>query len=533
MKRIIKAVLPLTLSFAILGGCNKLNSELEDLRNSLETVDGKIKSLSERLDAIENTHLKNLETQIASVKTDIALLQSSDNVQTEAIEALESKMSEISEELAKVKTTVSALEDKDGEFSDKIESINTRLAGLSSEIASLESIVGDLKEKMEGEVSVELSYIPKYTDHKEYVLYKRSELYISNGTTLMFDIQPRSAADSIAKNWQSTLTARAMYAHTKPVDNAFVCLDIIGASAEGGVLSVTVSADKLGNDFITDNGASVAIKVNSERFIGLSDYVELTPEFESTEEKERIIYLLKTFDVDGDGQPDDMDKVTELNVSGFGLSASIDNILAAMTALKTLNCSNNNLTSIDLSHNTALESLDVSNNVSLAALDVSKTVKLTVSKGQKPSIYKIGQYVSIDGNTGIVYQTSSPAIVSTDESSKPWDYYGTSTGATSSDDGVANTDKIASGSSAAKWCRDKGSEWYLPALNELKVIYNNKSTLNATLSSIGGTQFGTGNYQSSTEHTVEVAYSINFSSGTENPNFTKRNSFNVRAVRAL
>ena len=508
MKRTIKIIILLISSFAVLDGCSKLDFDLQDLRNSLETVNSEIKSLSERLDAIENTQLKNLETQISSIKTDIALLQSSDNVQAEAIKALESKIAEISEELAKLKTSVSALEDKDGEFSDKIESINTRLAGLSSEMASLESLVGNLKDKKESEgsegseESVELSYIPKYSDYSEYILYRRNELDIFNdGATLMFDIQPRSAADSIAKNWQSTLTARAMYTRTKPVDNVLVCLDITDVSAKDGVLSVTVSVDHLGN-FIFDNGASVAIKVNSERYNGLSNYVGLTPEFENTVEKERISYLLKTFDVDGDGQPDDMDKVTELNVSGFELS-DIDDVLAAMPALKILNCSNNNLTSIDLSHNIALETLDVSNNSSLAALDYKEGVTITTG-------FAAGRYINVNGDAGVIFNAygTTTKIVSIDETEATW-------------------------SNGKSWCTSKGSAWYMPNRPELQAIYNNKSTLNTTLSSIGGTQFGTSYYWSSSDFNNYDAYGMDFSSGVFSNLNTKNNSLKVRAVRAF
>lgn len=119
-----------------------------------------------------------------------------------------------------------------------------------------------------------------------------------------------------------------------------------------------------------------------------------------------------------------------------------------------------------------------------------------------------------------------------DEATASWGYYGTSTGATSSTDGVSNTNKIASGSPAAKWCREKGTAWYLPALDELNLIYNNKSELNTALSSIGGTQLGTGYYWSSTEYSSLNAFKVSFSDGyTRDGN--KDHSYCVRALRAL
>ena len=67
--------------------------------------------------------------------------------------------------------------------------------------------------------------------------------------------------------------------------------------------------------------------------------------------------------------------VTAIDVSGMGISELTG--IEYFTALKTLNCSNNQLNSstFDLSKNTALEVLDCSNNY-LTALDVSKNTAL-------------------------------------------------------------------------------------------------------------------------------------------------------------
>lgn len=113
-------------------------------------------------------------------------------------------------------------------------------------------------------------------------------------------------------------------------------------------------------------------------------------------------------------------------------------------------------------------------------------------------------------------------------------YYGTTTNANSKTDGESNTDKIVAKSPAAQWCRAKGTSWYLPALDELKAVYNNKSKLNATLSSpsVGGTQFGTNYYWSSTEYSNYSAYYVSFSSGNADYD-PKDRTCSVRAVRAL
>ena len=124
-------------------------------------------------------------------------------------------------------------------------------------------------------------------------------------------------------------------------------------------------------------------------------------------------------------------------------------------------------------------------------------------------------------------------LISIDEGdSLTWGYKGTSTGATSQTDGLSNTNKIKDGA-AAKWCLDKGVGWYLPALNELKVIYNLQSKLNTVLSNIGGTRLWTsGYYWSSTENGSGSAYHVYFYNGNTS-SYDKSYSSEVRAVRAL
>ena len=253
-----------------------------------------------------------------------------------------------------------------------------------------------------------------------------------------------------------------------------------------------------------------------------------------------------------------------LNVSdNAGITALA---LGYNTVLETLEASNTALTDIDLSNNLEIKNLnlagcssmhilDVSKNVelvnlnvggtSLETLDVSKNVALeTLTINGCPitslktikSLPIIGQYVVPDGVLGVVfYSTDSVVkIVSKDETKAEWGYYGTTTNANSKTDGESNTDKIVAKSPAAQWCRAKGSSWYLPALDELKAVYNNKSKLNATLSSpsVGGTQFGTNYYWSSTESINNLAYDVNFSSGGTY-DLNKSNTYSVRAVRAL
>ena len=253
-----------------------------------------------------------------------------------------------------------------------------------------------------------------------------------------------------------------------------------------------------------------------------------------------------------------------LNVSGnAGITALA---IGYNTALETLEAANTSLTDIDLSSNlavktlnlsgcsdihiidltantalvnlnvssTSLATLDVSNNTSLATLAINDGIHLVVGETIKPieAVTAKWAYVSDEKAIFFTYNNRVRAL-SIDETSTTWDYYGTYMGASSKTDGFANTNKITSGSSAAIWCKAKGSLWYLPAIDELSAIYSNKTKLNSTLSSIGGTQLGEGTYWSSTEYDSKDAYAISFKDGTIYIWGDERTSYKVRAVCAL
>ncbi|MBQ3248184.1 MAG: protein kinase [Alistipes sp.] len=133
--------------------------------------------------------------------------------------------------------------------------------------------------------------------------------------------------------------------------------------------------------------------------------------------------------------------------------------------------------------------------------------------------YEIGDYYNENGKQGVVFEVWDGGrhgkIVSLDETKAAWDSRvtwnetngyrnGTRTYADSNSDGKANTDKIMARSDSDcflpfKWCRAKGSSWYLPAVDELKKIFNNKSVLDATLEKYGTTLHGIEHW-SSTEY---------------------------------
>jgi len=111
----------------------------------------------------------------------------------------------------------------------------------------------------------------------------------------------------------------------------------------------------------------------------------------------------------------------------------------------------------------------------------------------------------------------------------------------SSWDGLSNSYAIVGqaghSSSAAKLCLDLisggQSDWYLPSIQELSMLWCNYYTVARVLSQISGaTQLSNGNYWSSSEFDHNYAWLFLFSNGFMS-NWQKTNPSYVRAVRAF
>ncbi len=126
--------------------------------------------------------------------------------------------------------------------------------------------------------------------------------------------------------------------------------------------------------------------------------------------------------------------------------------------------------------------------------------------------YKVGDYYNENGKQGVVFEVWDNGrhgkIVSLNETLLKWCTYqsdkGIALGLTNKSDGKANTDKVMQrGDSdqypAFVWCRNKGADWYLPAVDELIAIYSNNSAINSTLAEYNA-ELIDGFYWSSTEY---------------------------------
>ena len=169
--------------------------------------------------------------------------------------------------------------------------------------------------------------------------------------------------------------------------------------------------------------------------------------------------------------------------------------------------------------------------------------------------YEIGEYVEDEG--GVIFHryldgnTENYLVVDTNNlsTSSAWsNVASTLIGSTAQStwDGLSNSNAIVgqSGftSGAAKLCLDSTNnsqtDWYLPAIDELSLLWQNRFNVNRTLSGnsslgviVGAVNIGYNTYWSSTEDNANSAWTYGFSNGFPNSGASKGNSNYVRAVR--
>ena len=176
-------------------------------------------------------------------------------------------------------------------------------------------------------------------------------------------------------------------------------------------------------------------------------------------------------------------------------------------------------------------------------------IGVNAGNGNKPrGPYKVGDYYNDGAKEGIVFVVYDGGyhgkIVSLEFSQEMWAIsavYENKTGATSESDGMSNMKKIKSlpgwrtNYPAFAWCASLGDGWYLPAVDELLLIYENKSIINRMLNEKGYGEVVNDLYWSSTEVEEEpdCAWYVHMNDGDSNYNSKNYIEFSVRAVSAF
>ena len=236
----------------------------------------------------------------------------------------------------------------------------------------------------------------------------------------------------------------------------------------------------------------------------------------------------------------------------IGANVTIDGKMAGTTPLKLDNIFVGN-------HSVKITKTGYSDYSQTVTIDEGKTVTInttltkqtaatpaatspTTTKGITSAPYKVGDYYNDGKKEGVVFEVTPDGrhgkIVSMTTSVLQWASDKVERkrliGANSRTDGVANMavvkaiDGWQSKYPAFKWCADLGEGWYLPAIEELKVVYKNRDKLNSKL-----TDKLSNWYWSSTECNKFCAWLVSMYYGYADGNLGKYSNFYVRAVSAF
>jgi len=152
---------------------------------------------------------------------------------------------------------------------------------------------------------------------------------------------------------------------------------------------------------------------------------------------------------------------------------------------------------------------------------------------------KTNFYLGQDTLGGIVfylymdkYGEQHGLIVSKTETTAKWSYSVDLVYANRSDDGYYNTDLMIE-SPAKAWAKNIGSEWYLPSIDELNLLWIHRFHVNKTARAINSTLLSTaGEYWSSLENNATQAITFDFGLGYTSVHH-KNSNYKIRAIRSF
>ena len=245
--------------------------------------------------------ITNLQTALADQKTEITAAYT--QAISEAITANNGTLD------AKLKAEIKTINDLVQTVKLKADNTETLALILQQEVQEIQDGLKSLSS---------IAYIPKYADGIERVEYEVSGYKFTKkgDLTLRFDVYPASSAQTIADSYTSTLSARVVYTiPTRANAGDFKDLQITGASATGGILTVTISSSELDFDFLVGNlKASLVLKVTTGYNNLQSAYIPLVA---SGENLSYAQYVLGSFDTDRDEDLSDaeLEAVTNLDLT--------------------------------------------------------------------------------------------------------------------------------------------------------------------------------------------------------------------------
>ena len=134
---------------------------------------------------------------------------------------------------------------------------------------------------------------------------------------------------------------------------------------------------------------------------------------------------------------------------------------------------------------------------------------------KEEQVYKIGDLYSDIGKRGVVVSVSEDGkhgkIISLQQDYQIWSSKKRCYISDNHNNGIINLKAIPTNADvpAIDWCVLQGNGWYLPAVNEMKIVYQNIDIINASLLQYGGKKILPNElYWTSTEHNKTEAIAI-------------------------
>lgn len=157
----------------------------------------------------------------------------------------------------------------------RIKAIEDSIPSLLEILAALERQMSDLEGLLEQIQSVVL--MSEYSDNTVLAPYSGNSSIRKMDIELTYMIRPASAAAELVGRWREVMCAKAYYL---PVDSGFefITLPIKGVDLQGDMMTVSVDASNLADDFYNgDESADLALQISDGNSEILSDFARLVP----------------------------------------------------------------------------------------------------------------------------------------------------------------------------------------------------------------------------------------------------------------
>lgn len=262
---------------------DKINATIEILKARDTELEEKIEDLRDYVDStfVTTDQYNSVLETISSIQQTIEGLNKSVTAAETRIEEVAASLEPLKNEIISEITSSITADYKNAIASAKAEIEAAYTKAIADAIAALES---SLKAWVNEQISAILSriqsvsYVPRYSDGKASMSY-----YIDNGAFIPrvgffdFEIHPSSAAEELAKVWQSSISMSAVYTVTRTAPE-FVPLTIESVTEDNGFLTVTVSGSNLSEDFFSNScSANVRMKISDGNNELASDYIQVVP----------------------------------------------------------------------------------------------------------------------------------------------------------------------------------------------------------------------------------------------------------------